>query len=114
MHGSKDSIAVGWDDRLPLRSVEPGVTFPAGVPFDFFMDRLGLAFRAELLAFTEVVAGTRASPCTVADAIEVGLIAEACTLSLHVRDLPLFDYREALRPSTRLGPPEEEEFEEEG
>jgi len=38
----------------------------------------------------------------------------ACTLSLHVRDLPLFDYREALRPSTRLGPREEEEFEEEG
>jgi hypothetical protein len=28
----------------------------------------------------------------------------ACTLSLHVRDLPLFDYREALRASTRLGP----------
>jgi hypothetical protein len=38
----------------------------------------------------------------------------ACTLALHVRDLPLYDYREALRPSTRLGPPEEEEFEEEG
>ncbi|HEV3140796.1 MAG TPA: hypothetical protein VGY57_09785 [Vicinamibacterales bacterium] len=37
----------------------------------------------------------------------------ACTLTLHVRDLPLFDYREALRPSTRLGPAEEEEFEEE-
>ena len=36
----------------------------------------------------------------------------ACTMSLHVRDLPLFDYREALRPSTRLGPPEEGEFEE--
>ena len=34
--------------------------------------------------------------------------------SLHVRDLPLYDYREALRPSTRLGPPEEEEYEEEG
>jgi len=31
-----------------------------------------------------------------------------------VRDLPLFDYREALRASTRLGPPEEEEYEEEG
>jgi hypothetical protein len=38
----------------------------------------------------------------------------ACTLAIHVRDLPLFDYREALRPSTRLGPPEEEEYEEEG
>ena len=34
--------------------------------------------------------------------------------ALHVRDLPVYDYREALRPSTRLGPPEEEEFEEEG
>ncbi len=28
--GSQDSISVGLDDRLPLRSVEPGVTFPAG------------------------------------------------------------------------------------
>jgi hypothetical protein len=40
--------------------------------------------------------------------------SSACTLPLHVRNLPVFDYREALRPSTRLGPPEEEEFEEEG
>jgi hypothetical protein len=38
----------------------------------------------------------------------------ACTQALHVRDLPLFDYREALRASTRLGPPEKEEYEEEG
>ena len=29
-----------------------------------------------------------------------------CPLTLHVRDLPLFDHREALRPSTRLLPPE--------
>lgn len=35
-----------------------------------------------------------------------------CALSLHVRDLPLFDHREALRPSTRLLPPNEEEYEE--
>jgi len=38
----------------------------------------------------------------------------ACSLNLHVRDLPLYDHREALRPSTRLGTPEEEEYEEEG
>jgi hypothetical protein len=37
----------------------------------------------------------------------------ACTLPLHVRNLPVYDYREALRPPTRIGPPEEEEFEEE-
>jgi myo-inositol 2-dehydrogenase/D-chiro-inositol 1-dehydrogenase len=29
------------------------------------------------------VAGTRESPCTVADAVEAGWIAEACTLSMH-------------------------------
>ncbi|MFF7277799.1 Gfo/Idh/MocA family oxidoreductase [Streptomyces griseorubiginosus] len=83
IHGFQDSIAVGLEDKLPLRSVEPGVTFPAGTPHDFFMDRFTAAYRAELTAFTEVVAGTRPSPCTVADALEAGWIAEACTLSLH-------------------------------
>ncbi|TLS42741.1 dehydrogenase [Streptomyces montanus] len=83
LHGMKDSIAVGLEDRLPLRSVEPGATFPAGTPHDFFMDRFADAYRAELTAFTEVVAGGRPSPCTVADAIEASWIAEACTLSLH-------------------------------
>ncbi|AZM58705.1 MULTISPECIES: Gfo/Idh/MocA family oxidoreductase [unclassified Streptomyces] len=83
LHGFRDSIAVGLEDKLPLRSVEPGVTFPAGTPHDFFMDRFTAAYRAELTAFTEVVAGSRPSPCTVADALEAGWIAEACTLSLH-------------------------------
>ncbi|MFE9775338.1 Gfo/Idh/MocA family oxidoreductase [Streptomyces sp. NPDC005931] len=83
IHGLTDSIAVGLEDKLPLRSVEPGVTFPAGPPHDFFMDRFTEAYRAELAAFTEVVAGARRSPCTVADALEAGWIAEACTLSLH-------------------------------
>jgi hypothetical protein len=36
-----------------------------------------------------------------------------CMNPRHVSGLPLYDYREALRPSTRLGLPEEEEFEEE-
>ncbi|MFJ2441512.1 Gfo/Idh/MocA family oxidoreductase [Streptomyces sp. NPDC087658] len=85
LHGSRDSIAAGLDDRLPLRSVEPGATFPAGTPWQFFIDRLGPAFRAELTAFTEVVAGERPSPCTVADALEAGWIAEACALSLAER-----------------------------
>ncbi|MFJ9537335.1 Gfo/Idh/MocA family oxidoreductase [Streptomyces sp. NPDC101225] len=83
IHGFQDSIAVGLEDKLPLRSVEPGVTFPAGTPHDFFMDRFTAAYRAELTAFTEVVAGSRPSPCTVADALEAGWIADACTLSLH-------------------------------
>ena len=83
LHGSQDSIAVGLNDKLPLRSVEPGVSFPDRPPYHFFMDRFEAAFRAELAAFTEVVAGTRRSPCTVAEALEAGWIAEAATRSLR-------------------------------
>ena len=36
-----------------------------------------------------------------------------CVNPRHVSGLPLYDYREALRPSTRFNPAEEEEFEEE-
>ena len=39
--------------------------------------------------------------------------ATGCVNPRHVSGLPLYDYREALRPSTRLGFLEEEEFEEE-
>jgi myo-inositol 2-dehydrogenase/D-chiro-inositol 1-dehydrogenase len=81
LHGSKDSVAAGIEDRWPMRSTEPKVSFPSGTPHSFFMDRFADAFRAELNAFTEVVAGTRPSPCTVADAVEVSWIAEAADLS---------------------------------
>jgi myo-inositol 2-dehydrogenase/D-chiro-inositol 1-dehydrogenase len=79
--GSKDSVAAGLDDRLPLRSADPGVSFPSGTPWNFFMDRFAAAFQAELTAFTEVVAGTRPSPCTLHDGAEASLIAEAATRS---------------------------------
>jgi hypothetical protein len=51
-----------------------------------------------------------ASPVTVI--LEVK--APGCTNPRHVSGLALYDYREALRPSTRFGMIEEEEFEEEG
>ena len=66
-----------------MRNLEPGVSWPAGPPATFFMDRLTAAFRAELQAFTEVVAGQRKSPCTVDDAMAVGYMAEAATASLQ-------------------------------
>jgi len=53
--------------------------------------------------------GVEGSPVTVV----VDEKSPGCTIAIHVRDLPLYDYREALRPPTRLGPPEEGEFEEE-
>jgi myo-inositol 2-dehydrogenase/D-chiro-inositol 1-dehydrogenase len=83
LHGSRDSIAVGLDAGLPLRSVESGVDFPSGPAHSFFMDRLAPAFRAELAAFAELVAGRAPTPCSVADAMEAGWIAEAATLSLR-------------------------------
>ena len=79
--GSRDSVAAGLDDRLPLRSADPGVSFPAGRPWHFFMDRFAAAFRTELTAFTEVVAGNRPSPCTLHDGVAASLIAEAATRS---------------------------------
>jgi hypothetical protein len=59
------------------------------------------------LAFRE---GTPGSPVTVV----IDRAAPGCGNPLHVTDLPLYDYREALRPSTRLGPLVDGEFEEEG
>ena len=70
----RDLVRLGVDGRswgcLPLRSADPAVAFPSGTPWDFFMDRFADAFRAELTAFTEVVAGTRPSPCTLHDGVE--------------------------------------------
>jgi len=54
--------------------------------------------------------GVEGSPVTVV----VDEKSATCTLPIHVAGLPLYDYREALRPPTRSLPPIEEEFEEEG
>jgi hypothetical protein len=59
------------------------------------------------IAFREGVEG---SPVTVI----VDEKGTSCAMTLHVRDLPIYDYREALRPPTRSLPLEEEEYEEEG
>jgi myo-inositol 2-dehydrogenase/D-chiro-inositol 1-dehydrogenase len=83
LHGTADSVCAGWTDSTPLRNLETDTAWPSGKPWTFFMDRLADAFRAELTAFTEVVAGRRPSPCTVDDALAVTWIAEAATLSLQ-------------------------------
>jgi myo-inositol 2-dehydrogenase/D-chiro-inositol 1-dehydrogenase len=79
--GSRQSISVGLDDRLPLRSAEPGVSFPDGPPYPMFMDRFHAAYVAELADFAAIVASDAQPSCTVADALEAFLVAEACELS---------------------------------
>jgi myo-inositol 2-dehydrogenase/D-chiro-inositol 1-dehydrogenase len=81
VHGSRDSVAAGIDDKWPIRSTEPGATYPSGEPHRFFMDRFQPAFRAEFETFLDVGTGRRPSPCTVADGLEADWIAEACTKS---------------------------------
>ena len=92
--GSRASVAVGLDDRLPLASVEPGVTWPAGPGYAGFMERFEPAYRRELEAFTDLVAGTVDSPCTVADALEAVSIAAACDRSRQEhRPVPMAEVR---------------------
>jgi len=79
--GSKDSICVGMDDRLPLRSLEAGVEFPGGTPYADFMERFRQAYIDEMVAFTELVAGRIETPCSVQDGLRAFLVAEACALS---------------------------------
>jgi myo-inositol 2-dehydrogenase/D-chiro-inositol 1-dehydrogenase len=65
--GTKDSIAVGVDERSPYRSVEPGAPQPKK-GYANFMERFADAYRAELAAFVDCVLNDKPSPCTLQDA----------------------------------------------
>jgi len=54
--------------------------------------------------------GVEGSPVTVI----IDSKSAGCRLPLHVQSMPVYDYREALRPSTRISFPSEDEYEEEG
>jgi len=82
LFGSKDSIGVGMDAKLPLRSVEPGVPPPAETGWSGFIERFTPAYRAELVTFVDVAAGRLPSPCTAQDGVEALRIAEAASRSL--------------------------------
>jgi myo-inositol 2-dehydrogenase/D-chiro-inositol 1-dehydrogenase len=79
LFGSRDSLAVGLDDRTPLRSAEPGVPAPTRPGYRDFMERFQGAYRAELQAFLEAVRDRLPSPCTgeeARQALRVALAAE--------------------------------------
>jgi myo-inositol 2-dehydrogenase/D-chiro-inositol 1-dehydrogenase len=65
--GTKDTIAVGVDERSPYRSVEPDVP-PQKQGYANFMERFQAAYRAELVAFVTAVRDGGPSPCTLEDA----------------------------------------------
>lgn len=79
--GSAGTLVAGLGERSPLSSAEPDETRPQAPAYAGFLERFGPAYVAELTAFTEVVAGHRASPCTGADALAAVLAAEAAERS---------------------------------
>jgi myo-inositol 2-dehydrogenase/D-chiro-inositol 1-dehydrogenase len=82
--GEKDSVVVGLDDDVPLRSAEPGVAWPDGTPVAGFPTRFAAAYQAELEAFAAVAAGKPADSvalCTPREALAAFLVAEACERS---------------------------------
>ncbi len=89
--GSKSNAIVGLDDRVPLRSAEPG--YPAAVrpAYSDFMDRFRSAFAKELSAFVAVAAGAAESPCGPAEVLEAFYVAEACEVSRRERRLVAVD-----------------------
>jgi myo-inositol 2-dehydrogenase/D-chiro-inositol 1-dehydrogenase len=81
--GSGDSFVVGWDDRMPLRSVEPGAAPVPADAYPNFQDRFRAAYDAEMGAFLDVAEGRRESPCTARDALEALRVSIACDRSRH-------------------------------
>lgn len=90
--GTGGTIAVGLDDRMPLRSAEPGASDPPpGPPWQNFWERFLPAYRAELGAFVDLVAAERddagpqagtADAATPEDALAALRVAEAAMLSM--------------------------------
>jgi len=80
IHGTCGAVAAGLSDRSPIRSLEEGVEWPAGVPYEQFTDRFAAAYAAEMEAFVDLMHGGR-SQCLAEDALEAQRVAFACELS---------------------------------
>jgi myo-inositol 2-dehydrogenase/D-chiro-inositol 1-dehydrogenase len=83
LQGSNGSVLVGMDEHMAMRSAEPGVAFPTGIPHLTFAERFDQAYRSEMAAFVELVRGQRKNPCTPEDAVAASKVADAAQESLE-------------------------------
>ena len=81
--GSRDHVAVGWSDRTPVRSVERHPAAPSSERWRSWETRFEEAYRGELSAFLEAVAGGADCGAGVRDAVEAHRIADAARMSLE-------------------------------
>jgi myo-inositol 2-dehydrogenase/D-chiro-inositol 1-dehydrogenase len=84
LFGSDDSLAVGLDERTPIRSLDGDGSVPQD-PWRGFLDRFGAAFEAEFDAWLQLVAGARANPCPGEEAYQALRVAVACDLGARER-----------------------------
>ena len=93
----RQTVVVGLDERVPLRSTEPGTAWPTQPPYASFAERFRDAYVAELRAFVDLVAGRIEWPCRGEDALAALQVARACDLakregrSVRVAEIELED-----------------------
>src|SRR5947209_1519141 len=78
--GARDSIAVGFDARSPIRSVEPGAA-PPGPGYRDFLERFEHAYGAELAEFVRTVSEGGESACPLPEARAALVVALAADRS---------------------------------
>lgn len=83
LQGSKASLTVGLDEKTAMRSAEPGTKFPSGTSYRTFAERFAPAYRAEMVAFVELILGLRPNPCPPEDAVAAARVADAAQESLR-------------------------------
>jgi myo-inositol 2-dehydrogenase / D-chiro-inositol 1-dehydrogenase len=74
--GARDSVAVGLDERTPLRADGHNENAYPGFP-----ERFHHAYRNEMVVFTEVLAGRAENPSPARDSLISLRLAEACERS---------------------------------
>jgi myo-inositol 2-dehydrogenase/D-chiro-inositol 1-dehydrogenase len=85
LFGSGDSIAVGVNERTPIRSVEPDGPPPPANPYRGFLDRFNQAFIDETSAFIDLARGRVPNPCPPEEALIALRVAVACDRSWRER-----------------------------
>ncbi|KAA5837954.1 oxidoreductase [Saccharopolyspora hirsuta] len=74
---SEDSLAVGWDGRTPLRSLESGGPHPEA-PWQSFTERYHDAYVNEMKVFLDVITGRAANPSPPRESLTSFRLALAC------------------------------------
>jgi myo-inositol 2-dehydrogenase/D-chiro-inositol 1-dehydrogenase len=80
--GSKDSLAVGLNQKTPIHDIDGEMIF-AAIRYQGFIERFRDAFAAETAAFYQFVAGKIPNPCPPESAREALRVAIACEESIR-------------------------------